>query len=87
MVEHRRFGRPRRAYVVVARDRVQHLRAHASVIEQLAALFDQPQPEMHVAEQAALVGRPEHRAAAELERAPDVVHERRREQQVDARSR
>ena len=35
-----------------------------------------------MSEQAALVGRPEDRAAAELARPPDVVQERRREQQV-----
>ena len=46
------------------------------------ALLDQAQPEVDVAEQAALVGRRERRPAAELDRTPDVVDKRRREQQV-----
>ena len=64
---------------------------HGDAVEQLGelsagepfgALFDQPQSEVHVPEQAALVGHRERRPASELDRAADVVHQRGREQQV-----
>ena len=50
-------------------------------------LLDQPQPEMHVAEQPALVGGRERRPARELERPPDIVDERRRQHQLRAQPR
>ncbi len=65
---------------------MQQLRAHAG-IERRRPLLDQAQPEVHVAEQASLLGRAEDRAAPELARPPDVVHERGREQQVAAQPR
>ena len=42
---------------------------------------------MHVAEQAALLGRPEGRRTAQLAHAAQVVQERRGEQQVGAEAR
>ena len=53
----------------------------------LGALLDQAQAEVDVAEQAALLGRPERRPALELARAADVVEERGGEQQVGAQPR
>ncbi len=49
--------------------------------------LDQAQAEMHVAEQAALVGRRERRPAGELERPADIVDERGREHELAAQSR
>ena len=46
-------------------DGVKELGAHLG-LQAGRALLDQPQPEMHVAEQAALLGRPEGGRAAEL---------------------
>jgi uncharacterized protein (DUF1015 family) len=65
---------------------MQQLRPDARV-ERRRPLLDQPQPEVDVAQQSPLVRLPEDRAPAELAGAPDVVHERRREQQVAAQPR
>ena len=81
MIEHRRLGGAGRARVVVARNGVQELGPHGG-LERFAALLDQPQPEMHVTEQAPLVRLAEDRAASELARASDVVHERGRKEEV-----
>ena len=50
-------------------------------------LLDQAHAEMHVAEQASLVGGRERRATAELARPADVVQQRGRQQQVGAQPR
>ena len=47
VVERRGFGGARRARVVVARDRVQQLRAHIG-LERGCARLHESQPEMHV---------------------------------------
>ena len=86
VVEDGRLGRPRRACVVVAGDAVEQLGARLAV-EPVGALLDQAQPEMDVAEQPSLLGLAERRAAAELERAADVVQERGGEQEVGAEPR
>ena len=65
---------------------MQQLGAHVRV-ERLGPLLDEPQAEMDVAEQPALLGRPEGRAAPELADASDVVQERRGEQQIGAEPR
>ena len=67
VVEDCRLGRPRSARVVVDRDAMEELGELRS-LQSLSALLDQPQAEMHVAEQAALVGRRERRPARQLER-------------------
>src|SRR5215203_669754 len=81
VVENRGFGRPRRAGVVVRPDRVQQLRANAR-LERTGPLLDQPQAEVHVAEQPPLFGRAERRPTGELDGSADVVQDRGREQQV-----
>ena len=53
-------------------DRVQELRADFG-LERRGAFFDQAQPEMDVAEQAALVRRPEDGPACQLNGPADVV--------------
>ena len=55
--------------------------------EALGALLDQPQPEVDVPEQPALVGRRERRPARELDRTPDIVDERRRQHELGAQAR
>src|SRR5204863_2977687 len=62
-------------------DGVQDLGARPG-LERLRLLLDQTEAEVHVPEQAALVGLSERRAAPELHRPPDVVDERRGEEQV-----
>jgi hypothetical protein len=81
VVEHRRLGRVRGVAVVMRRDGVEELRANGRV-EAVGPLFDHPQAEMDVAEQAALVGGPERRAASELANTPDVVQERGRKHEI-----
>jgi hypothetical protein len=56
----------------MARDGMEEL-CEDGRIEVTGALFEHPQAEVHVAEQPALLGGPERRAAAELADAPDVV--------------
>src|SRR5205823_23794 len=80
------FGGACGARVVVGRDRVQELRPRLRV-ERSRVLLDEPQPEMDMAEEAALLRLPEDGPAAELERPAGVVQERRREEQVDAEPR
>ena len=58
--------------------------ARTSGVQARRPLLDQAQPEMDVAEQAPLLGLAEGRAAPELDRAADVVQERRGEQEVAA---
>ena len=52
-----------------------------------ARCLDQAQAEVDVAEEAPLLGLAERRAAAELDRAPDVVEQRRGEEEVVAEAR
>ena len=59
----------------MACDGVEELREDGRV-EVAGALLEHPQAEVHVAEEPALLGRPERRATAELADAPDVVQER-----------
>ena len=86
MVEHGRLGCPGRAGVVMAGDRVEELR-RASAARPARALLDETQAEVDVAEQTALVGLAEGRALRQLARPPDVVEERRCEQEVEAQTR
>jgi len=81
VVEDGGLGRAHRRPVVVARDRVEQLCEHGRV-EVAGSLLDHPQPKVHVSEQAALLGLAEGRTTSELPDAPDVVEERRCEQQV-----
>ena len=62
VVEDGRLGRPGGVAVVMRRDRVQELGPRRRV-EAVRSLLDQPQAEMHVAEQPALLGRPKRGAA------------------------
>ena len=55
--------------------------------ETLGMILDQPQAEMHVAEQTTLVGRGECRPAAQLDRAAGVVNERSCQEQVGPEAR
>src|SRR5439155_11067557 len=75
VVEDGGFGRARRACVVVACDRVEQLRTDVR-LEGRGAILDEPQAEMDVAEQPALVGLAGDGSAAELERPAGVVDER-----------
>ncbi len=86
MIEDGGFGGTRRRPVVMTRDRVEKLCQHSG-IEILRALLDHPQAEVDVAEQAALVGLPEGRAAGELSNAAEVVEKRRGEEQIGAQAR
>ena len=86
MVEDGGFGGTRRRPVVMARDRVEKLCRHGR-IEVLRAFLDHPQAEVDMAEQAALVGLPERRAARELSSSADVVEERRGEEEIGAQTR
>jgi uncharacterized protein (DUF1015 family) len=72
--------------IVMGRDRMQQLGAHGRV-ERVGPLLDEPQPEVDVPEQPALVGRPERRAAPELAHATHVVQECRGEQEVASQPR
>ena len=67
VVEDSRLGRPGGARVVVARRRRGAARRAHLDLERVRALLDQPQAEVHVSQQPALVRRPEGRAAAELD--------------------
>ena len=63
-------------------------RRAAPAVRPCGALVDQPEPELDVTEQPALVGRRVNAGpAAELEHAADVVDERRGEQQVGSQPR
>jgi uncharacterized protein (DUF1015 family) len=64
---------------------VQQLRADGRV-ERGGALLHQPQTEVHVPEQPSLLRRQEEGRGAELDRAPDVVEERGRQQEVAAQA-
>ena len=65
----------------MAGDRVQELCQNGR-IEISRALLDHPQPEVDVAEQATLVGRPKRRPRTELADPADVVEESGREDEV-----
>ena len=81
MVQHGGLGRSRCGPVVMACDGVEELREDSRA-EVAGALLDHSQAEVHVAEEPALLGRPERRATAELADAPDVVQERGGQQEV-----
>ncbi len=83
MVEHGRLGGSRGARVVVRRDGVQELREDGA-LDSLGALFDQSQPEMHVAEQFPLGSREEERAPVELANAAGVVEQRGGDEKIGA---
>ena len=86
MIEHRGLGGARRAGVVMAGDRVQKLDGN-SAVELGSAVLDQPQPEMHVSEETALVRLPERRSGGAFRCAADVMKERRREHEIAAKPR
>ncbi len=81
VVEHRGLGRPGRAPVVVDGDGVDELGERVAV-ELGRPRLDQPDPELDVAQESALLGRSKGRRTAELECPADVVEQRRRYQQV-----
>ena len=72
VVEDDRLGGAGCRAVVVRGDRVQELGPERG-IEAAGPLVDEPHPELDVAEQCALRGRPEGRTPAELAYAADVV--------------
>ena len=86
VVEDGGLCRPRGPGVVVRADGVQNLGEDAAV-EPVGALLDQAQAEVDVAEELALGGREEERAAVELADAPDIVEKRGGEKQVRAQAR
>jgi uncharacterized protein (DUF1015 family) len=81
VVEDGGLGRSCSRSVVMARDRVQELGENRR-IEIARTLLRHPQPEVHVPEQAALLGLAEGGSASELSDAPDVVKQRCRQQEV-----
>ena len=81
MVQHGGLGRSRVGPVVMACDGVEELREDSRV-EVAGALLEHSQAEVHVAEEPALLGRPERRATTELADAPEVVQERGGQQEV-----
>ena len=80
MEEDGSLRRAGRAGVVVYRDRVQQLCRSVRGLEHAQA-------EVHVAEQPSVLRRPERGRRAELPRAPDVVDERRPDEQIRAQAR
>jgi uncharacterized protein (DUF1015 family) len=86
VVEDGSLGRACRSAVVMRPDRVQELGTNRG-FERRGALFDQAQAEMHVSEQASLLGRAKDRPAGELDRASDVMKERSGQQEVGAQPR
>ena len=85
MVEDRCLGRSSRTRVVMDGDGVEELSKRAAV-ECVGTRLDQPDPELDVTEEAALVRGPEDRCTAELERPAGVVQERRRQQEIGAQA-
>ena len=83
VVEHGGLGGTRRAAVVVRRDRVEELGEHLR-LDAGAPLLDEPEPEMDVTEQRALLRRPERRPATELARRGRRRGAARREEEVGA---
>lgn len=71
---------------MVARDRVQELRANFR-LEPTRLLLDQAQAEMDVAEKLPLGGREKERTAIELAHPAGVVEEGRREEEVGTQAR
>ena len=71
---------------MVYRDAVREL-GLLRVAEPVGALLDEPQAEMDVPEQPALVGRQEGGASSELERSPDVVEDGRCEHELGPEAR
>jgi len=74
VVEDGRLRGARCRAIVVAGDGMQELGENRG-LEILRALLDHPEAEMDVAEQAALFGLPECRAASKLAYAADVVEQ------------
>ena len=68
------------------RDGVQQFRPDFS-LQRRGPFLDQPQAEVDMTEQSALLGRAEGRPALELQRPPNVVQESRREHQIGAQAR
>ena len=83
MVEAGRLGGAGGACVVVTRDGVEQLGARA-LVELRRALLNEPEAEVDVAEQAALLGDLEPRARLELARAADVMEQCGCQQQIGA---
>ena len=77
MVEDSGLRGASRPDVVMTGDRVQQLGGSVQC-------FEQPEPEVDMAEQSSFVGRGEDRWWAELTCTADVVDERRGEQQIGA---
>ena len=86
MVENGRLRCAGGRAVVVAGDHVEELGEDGRA-EVPRALLDEPEPQVHVSEEAPLVRRAKRGAAAELSHPADVVQERGREQEVPAETR
>ena len=86
VVEHGRFCGTGCRSVVVTGDGMEELRQRGR-IEILRAFLDHPQSEMDVAEEPALVGLSERRAASQLAYPADVMEQSRGEQQIRAQPR
>ena len=80
MHEHGSLGRACAARVVMDRDRVEQLGGRVGFLQQ-------PQAEVDVSQQSTLLGRCKGRRRTQLARSPDVVDERRREQQISSEPR
>src|SRR5829696_10258341 len=74
VVQNRCLGASSGAGVVMNGHRVEQLGANRC-LEYRSAILDQPQAQMHVAEQPALLGRSKRWPALELERPADIVHQ------------
>ena len=72
--------------VVMTGDGVEELRQRRR-IEILRALFDHPQAEVNVPEQAAFLGLAERRSASELPHATEIVKQRGCEKKIGAQAR
>ena len=86
MIQHGGLGGARSLPVVMDGNGVEQLGPNLGV-EARRPLLDQAQAEMDVSEQAPFLGLAECRTAAELDRAADVVQQRRGDQEVVTQSR
>jgi hypothetical protein len=85
VVEDGCLGRSRRPRVVMSGDDVEQLGGHVR-IEPARPFLDEPEAEVHVAEEAAFRGREKERAAVQLPHPARVVEQRPGEEQVAAQA-
>ena len=86
VVQDRRLGGSSGTGVVMNRHGVKQLRSNLC-FQRRGSFIDQPQAEVDMTEQSALLGRAEGGPALELECPPNVVQESRREHEVGAQAR